>query len=82
MCGIVGYLGNEPVYEKIVKGLSRLEYRGYDSAGMAYIENGEIVVKKCKGKVVDLENVVGAQSLFRTLELDTRVGQLTVFLTM
>ena len=60
MCGIVGYLGNEPVYEKIIKVLSRLEYRGYDSAGMAYIENGELVVKKCKGKVVDLENVVGA----------------------
>jgi len=60
MCGIVGYLGNEPVYEKVIKGLSRLEYRGYDSAGMAYIENGELIVKKCKGKVVDLENVVGA----------------------
>ncbi len=59
MCGIVGYLGNEPVYEKVIKGLSRLEYRGYDSAGMAYIENGEIVVRKCKGKVVDLENAVG-----------------------
>jgi glucosamine--fructose-6-phosphate aminotransferase (isomerizing) len=60
MCGIVGYLGNEPVYEKVIKGLSRLEYRGYDSAGMAYIEDGELVVKKCKGKVVDLENVVGS----------------------
>jgi glucosamine--fructose-6-phosphate aminotransferase (isomerizing) len=60
MCGIVGYLGNEPVYEKVIKGLSRLEYRGYDSAGMAYIENGELIVKKCKGKVVDLENIVGA----------------------
>ena len=60
MCGIVGYLGNEPVYEKVIKGLSRLEYREYDSAGMAYIENGELIVKKCKGKVVDLENVVGA----------------------
>ncbi len=60
MCGIVGYLGNEPVYEKVIKGLSRLEYRGYDSAGMTYIENGELIVKKCKGKVVDLENVVGA----------------------
>jgi glucosamine--fructose-6-phosphate aminotransferase (isomerizing) len=59
MCGIVGYLSNEPVYEKVIKGLSRLEYRGYDSAGMAYIDNGEVVVKKCKGKVVDLENVVG-----------------------
>jgi glucosamine--fructose-6-phosphate aminotransferase (isomerizing) len=60
MCGIVGYLGNEPVYEKVIKGLSRLEYRGYDSAGMAYIEDGELIVKKCKGKVVDLENVVGS----------------------
>jgi glutamine---fructose-6-phosphate transaminase (isomerizing) len=54
MCGIVGFIGNEPVYDKIIKGLSRLEYRGYDSAGMAYLTENKIEIKKCKGKVADL----------------------------
>jgi len=54
MCGIVGFIGNEPVYDKIIKGLSRLEYRGYDSAGMAYLTDNKIEIKKCKGKVADL----------------------------
>ena len=67
MCGIVGFIGNEPVYEKIIKGLSRLEYRGYDSAGLAVIENNELLVRKCKGKVADLQNNVGSQVLDSTI---------------
>ena len=55
MCGIVGYLGEKDAYPIIVKGLQRLEYRGYDSAGVALINNG-IKLYKCKGKVSDLEN--------------------------
>ena len=55
MCGIVGYLGEKDAYPIIVKGLQRLEYRGYDSAGVALIDNG-IKLYKCKGKVSDLEN--------------------------
>jgi glutamine---fructose-6-phosphate transaminase (isomerizing) len=57
MCGIVGYIGTKPAREIILNGLKRLEYRGYDSAGMALI-NGETKIYKCAGKVSDLELLV------------------------
>ena len=57
MCGIVGYLGSEQAYPVLIKGLKRLEYRGYDSAGVALInDNGDLNVYKTKGKVSDLEH--------------------------
>ena len=59
MCGIVAYIGNKQAYPFLIKGLQRLEYRGYDSAGIALIDNGELNVYKCKGKVADLHNFVG-----------------------
>ena len=59
MCGIVGYLGERQAYEILIKGLKRLEYRGYDSAGVALIKNGAFSLFKCKGKVSDLEEAVG-----------------------
>lgn len=58
MCGIVAYLGNEEAYPILIKGLKRLEYRGYDSSGVAIIENGEIKLYKKQGKVAELEELV------------------------
>ena len=56
MCGIVGYIGGGNVYDILIKGLHRLEYRGYDSAGIALINNeGKLSVYKAKGKVANLE---------------------------
>ena len=56
MCGIVGYVGNRDVVEVIFKGLTNLEYRGYDSAGMALQDCGELKIYKTLGKLVNLKN--------------------------
>ncbi len=62
MCGIVAYIGNKQAYPFLIKGLQRLEYRGYDSAGVAMVDNNELNVYKCKGKVVDLHNFIGEKN--------------------
>ncbi len=62
MCGIVGYVGDREAGEVLVKGLKRLEYRGYDSAGVA-IMNGRMSIQKGKGKVVNLEKGIFANGL-------------------
>ncbi|MGZ6539913.1 MAG: glutamine--fructose-6-phosphate transaminase (isomerizing), partial [Bacteroidia bacterium] len=67
MCGIVAYIGNKQAYPFLIKGLQRLEYRGYDSAGVAMIDNGILNVYKCKGKVVDLHNFIGKQDIQGTI---------------
>lgn len=58
MCGIVGYIGNKQATEILIEGLSKLEYRGYDSAGVAIIQGDKINVEKCKGRLINLENVL------------------------
>ena len=56
MCGIVGYIGKNKASEILISGLKRLEYRGYDSAGICTIEGSSLVTTKCKGKVSKLQS--------------------------
>ncbi|MFM1913730.1 MAG: hypothetical protein RIR51_1573, partial [Bacteroidota bacterium] len=56
MCGIVAYIGNQEAYPILLKGLKRLEYRGYDSSGIALSNENKIQVFKKKGRVKELEN--------------------------
>lgn len=68
MCGIVGYLGQQQAYPILIQGLKRLEYRGYDSAGIALVHNnGELEVFKSKGKVANLEHVAQGKDLSGTI---------------
>jgi len=61
MCGIVAYLGKKEAYPVLIKGLKRLEYRGYDSSGVALLDDGDLNLYKCKGKVSDLEDHISTQ---------------------
>ena len=56
MCGIVGYIGNKSASNVVISGLKRLEYRGYDSAGLSTFEKDTLLTTKCKGKILDLES--------------------------
>ena len=58
MCGIVGYLGNKPAEYVIINSLKKLEYRGYDSAGIALVTDEGLIVEKEKGKIINLENKI------------------------
>ena len=62
MCGIVGYIGVKKAKPVLINGLFKLEYRGYDSAGIAVIENNEIKCKKDKGRVANLNNIIKNES--------------------
>jgi len=63
MCGIVAYVGEKDAYPILIKGLRRLEYRGYDSAGVALLNEGSLDVFKCKGRVDDLEAFTGGREM-------------------
>ena len=69
MCGIVAYIGKKEAYPILIKGLHRLEYRGYDSAGVALLNEGELTVYKCKGKVSDLEKFTEGKSKAGTIAI-------------
>ena len=63
MCGIVGYVGKKQALEVVVAGLRRMEYRGYDSAGIAVISGGRLEVRKKAGKLVNLQTLLGSDPL-------------------
>ena len=61
MCGIIGYIGSKEVVPVLVDGLRRLEYRGYDSAGIALVQQGQVEVRRSAGKLARLEEVIRTQ---------------------
>src|SRR5512132_3043733 len=63
MCGIIGYIGSKPVVPILIDGLRRLEYRGYDSAGVAVVRNGTIELRRSAGKLARLEEVIAGSPL-------------------
>jgi glucosamine--fructose-6-phosphate aminotransferase (isomerizing) len=67
MCGIVAYLGDKDAYPILINGLRRLEYRGYDSAGVALLAGKDLRIIKCKGKVADLERHASGANLKGTV---------------
>ena len=67
MCGIVGYVGDKNVIDVLMDGLGKLEYRGYDSAGIAYLEDGKLQLSKAKGKLAELGKIVAGKSATNTV---------------
>jgi glutamine---fructose-6-phosphate transaminase (isomerizing) len=65
MCGIIGYCGHRPAVPVILEGLKRLEYRGYDSAGVAFLQGRDLVTVKAEGKLANLESKLAAQNVFQ-----------------
>ncbi len=67
MCGIVGYIGGQQATPIILEGLKKLEYRGYDSAGIATLGDGESAIRRSQGKLINLENLLREQPLTGTV---------------
>ncbi|HWR04972.1 MAG TPA: glutamine--fructose-6-phosphate aminotransferase, partial [Humidesulfovibrio sp.] len=64
MCGIIGYCGHRPAVPLVVEGLRRLEYRGYDSAGVSFVQGGKLSVIRAEGKLANLEKKLESQHVF------------------
>ena len=69
MCGIIGYIGSKPVADILIDGLKRMEYRGYDSAGIALVQDGEIILRRNRGKIADLEEKLAGEEFTSTFGL-------------
>ena len=67
MCGIVGYIGDKNAIPILLEGLKRLEYRGYDSAGLAFIQNSDMIFQKTAGRIKALEELIQDKNYFTTL---------------
>jgi glucosamine--fructose-6-phosphate aminotransferase (isomerizing) len=63
MCGIVGYIGDKDINSVLMAGLWRLEYRGYDSSGVASVMDGELDVRKVKGRLMNLQEMLADKPL-------------------
>jgi glucosamine--fructose-6-phosphate aminotransferase (isomerizing) len=63
MCGIIGYIGEEPVTPVLLDGLRRLEYRGYDSAGVAVVRDGKVAIRRSAGKLANLESAIATSPI-------------------
>src|SRR5512142_2283844 len=63
MCGIIGYIGKDPAVPILIEGLKKLEYRGYDSAGVAVFQEGRLEVRRAVGKLQNLETVLRGETL-------------------
>jgi len=74
MCGIVGYVGPRPALDVVVEGLRRLEYRGYDSAGVAIIGDGELQIAKKAGRIENLDKLIASELATRTFTGSTGMG--------
>lgn len=69
MCGIFGYIGSKECISLLIEGLKKLEYRGYDSAGVACIDGNNLIVEKCAGKIAELEKLLDGNS-----PIDSHIG--------
>ncbi|MDT4971361.1 MAG: hypothetical protein QOG22_1504, partial [Pseudonocardiales bacterium] len=74
MCGIVGYVGPRPALDVIVEGLRRLEYRGYDSAGVAIIGDGELQIAKKAGRIENLDKLIASELATHAITGNTGMG--------